>query len=160
MKNLVIFYSLEGNTKLIASTIARAINADVLELKTKKKYSDKGFKKYFWGGKSVIFKEKPELLEVNKNIEDYENIIIGTPIWVGTYAPPFNTFFKENKIQGKNIALFACHGGGGATKFFNNIKKEIPNNRFIGEIDFFEPINNDKEEAMKKAVIWIKELIE
>ena len=37
MKNLVIFYSLEGNTKLIASTIARAINADVLELKTKKK---------------------------------------------------------------------------------------------------------------------------
>ena len=68
MKNLVIFYSLEGNTKLIASTIARAINADVLELKTKKKYSDKGFKKYFWGGKSVIFKEKPELLEVNKNI--------------------------------------------------------------------------------------------
>ena len=160
MKNLVIFYSLEGNTKLIASTIARAINADVLELKTKKKYSDKGFKKYFWGGKSVIFKEKPELLEVNKNIEDYENIIIGTPIWVGTYAPPFNTFFKENKIQGKNIALFACHGVGGATKFFNNIKKEIPNNKFIGEIDFFEPINNDKEEAMKKAVIWIKELIE
>ena len=44
--------------------------------------------------------------------------------------------------------------------FFNNIKKEIPNNKFIGEIDFFEPINNDKEEAMKKAVIWIKELIE
>lgn len=36
MKNLVIFYSLEGNTKLIASTIARAINADVLELKTKR----------------------------------------------------------------------------------------------------------------------------
>ena len=99
MKNLVIFYSLEGNTKLIASTIARAINADVLELKTKKKYSDKGFKKYFWGGKSVIFKEKPELLEVNKNIEDYENIIIGTPIWVGTYAPPLNTFLKNNKIE-------------------------------------------------------------
>ena len=67
---------------------------------------------------------------------------------------------RHNKIQGKNIALFACHGGGGATKFFNNIKKEIPNNKFIGEIDFFEPINNDKEEAMKKAVIWIKELIE
>ena len=160
MKNLVIFYSLEGNTRLIANTIAKAINADVLELKTKKKYSDKGFKKYFWGGRSVIFKEKPDLLEIDKDVNDYNNIIIGTPIWVGTYVPAFNTFFKDNKIEGKNIALFACHGGGGASKFFNNIKKKIPNNKFIGEIDFLEPLKNNKEEDMKKAAVWIKELIE
>ena len=99
MRNLVVFYSLEGNTRLIAESIAKAINADVLELKTKKKYSDKGFKKYFWGGKSVIFKEKPELLYLDKDINQYDNIFIGTPIWVGTYAPPLNTFLKNNKIE-------------------------------------------------------------
>ena len=153
MRNLVVFYSLEGNTRLIAESIAKAINADVLELKTKKKYSDKGFKKYFWGGKSVIFKEKPELLYLDKDINQYDNIFIGTPIWVGTYAPPLNTFLK------KNIGLFACHGGGGATKFFNNIKKEIPNNKFIGEIDFMEPLKNNKEEDVRKAIMWVKELI-
>ena len=153
MRNLVVFYSLEGNTRLIAESIAKAINADVLELKTKKKYSDKGFKKYFWGGKSVIFKEKPELLYLDKDINQYDNIFIGTPIWVGTYAPPLNTFLKNN------IGLFACHGGGGATKFFNNIKKEIPNNKFIGEIDFMEPLKNNKEEDVRKAIMWVKELI-
>ena len=36
MKSIVIFYSLEGNTRLIATAIANAINADILELKTKK----------------------------------------------------------------------------------------------------------------------------
>lgn len=47
MKNLVVFYSLEGNTKFIASQIAKKVNADILELKTKKEYPNKGFKKYF-----------------------------------------------------------------------------------------------------------------
>ena len=103
MKNLVIYYSLEGNTKLIAENIAKKIDADILELKTKKEYHKTGFKKYFWGGRSVLFHEKPELLSYNKNINDYENIFIGTPIWVGTYVPAYNTFLAENNISNKNI---------------------------------------------------------
>lgn len=158
MKSLVIFYSLEGNTKLIANTIAKTINADMLELKTKKKYPDKGVKKYFWGGKDVLFNAKPELEKIDINIDKYENIFIGTPIWVGMYAPPYNTFLESYKIENKNIILFACHGGGGAVKFYNNIKEKIPNNKFIGEIDFLEPIKNDKEESLKKAAIWAKEI--
>lgn len=35
MKSLVIYYSLEGNTKLIADTIKNELNSDVLELRTK-----------------------------------------------------------------------------------------------------------------------------
>ncbi|WP_455539181.1 flavodoxin family protein [Terrisporobacter sp.] len=158
MKNLVVFYSLEGNTKFIASEIAKKVNADILELKTKKEYPKKGFRKFFWGGRSVIFNQKPELIEYDKNINKYYNIFIGTPIWVGTYAPPYNTFLAENKIDGKNIYLFACHGGGGAEKFYNNIKKEIPNNNFVSEIDFNEPLNNDKEEALKKVDSWLDDL--
>ena len=56
MKSLVIYYSLEGNTKLIADTIKNELNSDVLELRTKKQYPNKGFKKYLCGGKSVILK--------------------------------------------------------------------------------------------------------
>ncbi|NFI18435.1 flavodoxin [Clostridium botulinum] len=159
MKNLVVFYSLEGSTKLIANTIAKKLNADILELIPEKNYCDSVFKKFFWGGKSVLFKEKPKLKNIDIDIEKYENIFIGTPIWVGTYAPPFNTFLDNYNTQNKNIGLFACHGGGGATKFFKNIKKEIPNNNFIGEIDFLEPIKNNKEENIEKAIKWIDESI-
>lgn len=38
MKNLVVYYSLEGNTKLIAEFIAKEIGADIIELKPKKNF--------------------------------------------------------------------------------------------------------------------------
>ncbi len=53
MKKLVIFYSFEGNTKLIAENIAQAIGADLLELKPKKKMKSKGFMKFVWGGQHL-----------------------------------------------------------------------------------------------------------
>lgn len=155
MKNLVVFYSLEGNTKLIAHTIAEKINADILELKPKKKYHNSGFKKYFWGGKSVLFKEEPELISYDINIDDYENIFIGTPIWVGTYAPPYNTFLNQESICDKNIYLFACHGGGGADKFYKSIKESIPKNNFKGQIDFNDPLKGNKEEVLEKVNTWL-----
>ncbi|MCC3869053.1 flavodoxin family protein [Terrisporobacter mayombei] len=155
MKNLVVFYSLEGNTKLIADIIAEKTNSDILELKPKKKYHNSGFKKYFWGGRSVLFKEKPELSSYEINIDNYENIFIGTPIWVGTYAPPYNTFLNQERIYDKNIYLFACHGGGGADKFYKNIKESIPKNNFKGQIDFNDPLKENKEEVSEKVDTWL-----
>ena len=43
MKNLVKFYSLEGNTRLNASTIAKTINEDIIKLKTKNKILNNKF---------------------------------------------------------------------------------------------------------------------
>ena len=43
MKKLIIFYSFEGNTKLIAENIAKAIDADILELKPEKEVKTKSF---------------------------------------------------------------------------------------------------------------------
>ncbi|QEZ67642.1 hypothetical protein D4A35_01370 [Paraclostridium bifermentans] len=107
MKNLVVYYSLEGNTKLIAEFIAKEIDADIIELKPKKEFPSSGFRKYVWGGKSVIFKQKPKLMNKEINISKYDNIFLGTPVWAGTYAAPFNTFLDISNINNKNIALFA-----------------------------------------------------
>ena len=158
MKTLVIFYSLEGNTKFISEIIAKELQADLLELRTKKAYPSEGFKKYVWGGKSVALKEQPELTNQNIDLRNYENIVIGTPIWAGTYSAPFNTFVKQNKFEGKKVALFACDASGVAEKCFMKFKEALANNDFIGEIDFVNPLNNNKEENFKKAVQWAKGL--
>jgi flavodoxin len=77
MKKLVIFYSLEGNTAFVAEAIAEAIDAEILELKPKKDLNPKSFFTFFWGGMQVVFKIKPALMELDKNIENYDILFIG-----------------------------------------------------------------------------------
>ncbi|HEX3076439.1 MAG TPA: hypothetical protein VHQ24_06210 [Lachnospiraceae bacterium] len=55
MKTIIVFYSLEGNTKYAAETIAARIGADILELKTQKEKSGGTFSTYFWGGKKCHY---------------------------------------------------------------------------------------------------------
>ncbi|MFH1283651.1 MAG: flavodoxin [bacterium] len=157
MKTLVIFYSFDGNTKLIAESIAEEINAELAELKQKDEPKSKGFMKYFWGGRQALMRKKPELLPLDKKTEEYDVIFIGTPVWAWTYAPPLNTFFSISSFSGKKIALFCCHGGGKG-KIFDKMKEALPDNQFLGEIDFLEPIKNNKEDSIQKAKKWAKDI--
>ena len=97
-----------------------------------------------------MMKEKPKLMPLDKNPTDYDIIFIGTPVWVWNYAPPLRSFFSQIKLNSKKIALF-CTNGGQRGKTFENMKKEIKNNEFIGEIDFFEPLKGNKKEKVECA---------
>lgn len=158
MKTLVVFYSLEGNTKFIADVIAKHLQADTLELKTAKPFPIKGFKKFFKGGMSVVFKQKPKLDNKDIDLNPYDNIIIGTPVWAGSYSSPVNSFIKQYPFTGKKVGVFLCSGGGGVEKCCSNIKKALPGNSFIGEIDFVEPLKRGREEAFKASVQWCENL--
>lgn len=159
MKTIVIFYSLEGNTRLIAENLSKTINSDILELKAKKEMKTDKFSKYLWGGKQVMFKEKPELLPFDYNLDEYDLIIFGSPIWAGKCSPAFNTFFSNNKITNKKYALFNCNGGGKTDKFFEGFKSQLVGNEFLGEISFTDPLKKNKEENLTKAKDWVKEII-
>lgn len=47
MKSLVIYFSLEGHTRLVAELIAKELNADLVELQTVKEYPKKGSRSTF-----------------------------------------------------------------------------------------------------------------
>ncbi|HNV96826.1 MAG TPA: flavodoxin [bacterium] len=147
-KKLIIFYSFEGNTKFIAEEIQKLTNADILQLKVKNDIKTHGFFKYFWGGKQVFMKKTPELLDYNKNFDEYEKIFIGTPVWVGSYTPAIRSFISDNKVIGKELLFFACFGGDEA-KVFENLKNEFKDNKILGTIGFKEPLKY-KEESIKR----------
>lgn len=141
MKTLIVYYSLEGNTEYSAGKIAEATGADVLKLVPKKTYPDKGAKKFLWGGKSAVFGETPELEPYQTNIEDYERIIIGFPVWASTFAPPIRTFVSEHKdtLKQKEICVFACQAGNGAEKAFVKLAKFIETDPFEITGVFIDP---------------------
>ncbi|MGC6177863.1 flavodoxin family protein [Lacrimispora sp. 38-1] len=157
MSVLVVYFSFEGNTKLIAEKIGETLNADIVELKTSKKYPTEGLGKYFWGGKSVVFGDKPTLINKSIDLSRYETIIIGTPVWAGSFAPPIRSFINNYEIRNKRIAIFASHGGGGAVKCFAKLKEALPENKFIGETAYVDPKKN--LESIDSAVKWASGLL-
>lgn len=125
MKTLIVYYSLEGNTEYVAERIAEACGFDTLRLMPVKKYPDSGFRKFFWGGKSAMMAETPELEPYSFDAGSYDRIVFGFPVWAGNVTPPIRTFVKENDLKGKRIAAFACQSGAGAEKAFGRLKAAI-----------------------------------
>lgn len=158
-KIIVVYYSFEGNTKSIAEFLAKDLSADILEVKPNKEIKSKGFGKYFWGGRQVIMGKKPELKPLSKNLDEYDIILVGTPIWAGTYAPPIKTLLEENYIEGKKVAYFYSHQGGPG-KAVDKAKSVIQKkNTFIGYKDFLSPKENI-ESSSKEAKRWAEHIIQ
>jgi flavodoxin len=153
MRKLVIYYSFEGNTKLMAESIAKAVDADLLQLIPKRKNSFKGFLRYLRAGKEAMTRKKPELLPLDKNPEDYDLLFIGTPVWAGSCASPMNSFLSSYPVTDKKIAFFCCHAGGKG-KILEKMREALKGNEFIGEIDFKNPLKHDTEKNITKAEDW------
>lgn len=156
---LVVYYSLTGNTKLIAEAIAEAINADTLALKPVKELNPESGMRFFWGGAQSTMKKKPKLKEFDINPIDYELIILGTPVWAWKFSPPIRSFLSKFDLSGKNIALWTCSAGDGV-KAMSGFKEALKDANIIGEIRFKEPKQHRPDEAKEKAIAWAKKIAE
>ncbi len=157
LKALVVYYTLEENCQFVANSIGFAIGADTERIKTKKNINPKSFMKYIVGGKQVIFKEKPEILSIDKDLNNYDLLFIGTPTWAGNFTPAIRTFLEKYKIKDKYIALYCCCGGNEGNTL-ENLKKELEGNRIIDELVLKEPIKKNKEDIMVTVKGWATEV--
>ena len=96
MKTAVVYYSMSGNCKFVAEQIATVLQCDQIRVEPVKSYPDKGARKFYWGGKSAIMGEKPELKPYEFNKDEYDCVIIGYPVWASNVTPPIRTFIAEN----------------------------------------------------------------
>lgn len=164
MRTAIVYYSMSGNTKYVADKIADGIKTsgevDIIRIEPEKAYPDKGAKKFFWGGKSAVMGETPALQPYEFDTEKYDRIILGTPVWASTFAPPLRTFINENQdIRGKKIAIFTCFSGGGADKAIDKMKKHIGIEQFEAELILIDPKKNAKEEDNAKIAEFCSALV-
>ena len=126
-KIAVVYYSQSkvGNTATVAKWIAKHTGGELVPLETVEAYPDaygetlKAAKKDMENGGTRAIKAVPPL-------DGYDVVFIGTPIWYGTYAPPVAEFFKTHSFAGKTVVPFCTHGGGGAGRYFVDVRKACP----------------------------------
>jgi flavodoxin len=155
---LVIYYSLTGNTKFVAETIAAATGADLLQLVPKKDITATGLGRYLWGGQQVVTASKPELLPIDKDPAAYDLLFLGTPVWAWSLTPAMRAFLAKVHLVGKKIALFSTHEGDPGRTFQQMIQR-LPKNTIIGSKDFFAPLRNTTT-ANAKASAWALQIVE
>lgn len=125
-KKLVVFYSYTGHTKMIAESIQKKLNCDILEIKPVKEYSKDYNQVVSEEQNNSSSNKKPEIQKIDKDLSKYDEIIIGSPVWWYTIAPVIRTFLAENDLTGKTIKPYATNAGWlGHT--FQEIQKLCPN---------------------------------
>lgn len=158
MKTAIVYYSMCGNTKFTADKIAEKVNADLIRLEPVKAYPNQGIRKFFWGGKSAVMGERPELRPYEFRAEQYDRILLGTPVWAGSFAPPLGTFIRENKeaLTDKEISVFVCFSGGGADKAIDKLKKYMGIRAFKAELILIDPKEKATSENDAKIAEFCK----
>jgi flavodoxin len=154
MKTLVVYFSLTGSTEFVAKIIAEQLNADLCEVVDKKHKNGKLI--YLKGGAASI-REKLTKIEFPKSIENYDLIIVGSPIWAGKITPAIRTFLSLNDFSHKKGAFFITLGGKKPEKSFRNMRQTTGFNSIVKELAVSNTID-DKEEVEKMVIGWCEEI--
>jgi flavodoxin len=109
MKTAVVYYSLDGSTRVAAQALAERLGADIYELREVKQRSSNAPKTFVSGGFAAALGLKSRLQDTFAgSMGAYERVCVGTPIWAGHPTPAANAFIKAFDPAGKQVMLFTA----------------------------------------------------
>ena len=144
-----------GNTKLVADEIQKVTGGDEFEIVAEKNY-DMPYDALTKLAKEESEKgEKPSFKGEIKNIDDYDTVFIGGPIWWGTYPRVMFTFFDKYDLNGKTIIPFTTHEGSGLGSVVEDLKTIYPKATFK---EAFSIYGHETRKDLSKVDKWLKSL--
>lgn len=114
-RKLVAYFSASGVTAKVAETLSEAIGADLYEIKPAVPYTKKDLNWMDQKSRSTIEMNdpasRPAIAGMRDNMEDYDTVFVGFPIWWYVAPHIINTFLESYDLTGKTIVPFATSGG-------------------------------------------------
>ena len=130
MKVLVAYFSASGVTEGVAKQLAEVTGGDLHKIQPEKPYTDADLD---WRDKqsrsSVEMQDKnsrPAITNKLANMQDYDMVYVGFPIWWYTCPTIINTFMESYDFKGKTGIPFATSGGSSIKKACEDLKAAYP----------------------------------
>jgi flavodoxin len=130
-KTLVIFFSVTGTTRELAEQVHSHVGGDIIELTPAIPYPTDYSSTVARHRQEQKSSALPEISTVIDNMNDYDTIFIGYPIWSGTIPRIMEAFLRQYDLSGKTIAPFSTHGGGGPGRSVQDIRALCPDSTVV-----------------------------
>lgn len=133
--NLVVYFSCSGETKKVAEELKKALSCDIFEIVPETLYTDRDLDWNDKNSRSTIEMGdescRPRIRNRIDNIDKYDTIYLGFPIWWYTAPRIINTFLESYDFSNKKVILYCTSGGSSIDKTYNDLKNSYPNIDFI-----------------------------
>lgn len=116
----------EGNLQVMAQVIQENTGADVFHIVVSEPYDPEYDVMRERAIDEMDDNTLPALTDRVENIEQYDVIYLGTPVWGGALPQPVVTFLTENDLSGKTIIPFGIHLGSRFGRMLNQIEELCP----------------------------------
>ena len=130
-KTDIVYFSASGTTKGVAEVIGRVTGGELIEIVPKEKYTSADLD---WNDSksrtSIECNDKNSRPEIanTMNVDDYDVIYLGYPIWWGDVPHIILTFMDTYQLDGKTVIPFCTSGGtgiGGSISTLKNYNKNV-----------------------------------
>lgn len=126
-KILVAYFSATGTTEGVAEHIANGLNADIYEIVPEEPYTDADLDYNDNNSRTTIemndLDARPAISGSVENMEKYDIVFIGYPIWWGEAPRIVSTFVESYDFSGKTIVPFCTSGGSGMGSSVANLEQ-------------------------------------
>lgn len=126
-KVLVAYFSATNTTQGIAEHIANGLNADIYEIVPEESYTDADLNYNDNNSRTTIEMNDPDARPaISGSVEDmeqYDIVFIGYPIWWGEAPRIVSTFVESYDFSGKTIVPFCTSGGSGVGSSATNLEQ-------------------------------------
>lgn len=165
-KTLVVYYSYTGNSREIVTTLTNQIQADVLEIVPAEKGLKYEANNYALGTQLLnAIKANPNegssypaIDPITTSLDDYQNIIIVTPLWWSQMAAIMQTYLFENASQmaGKHVGMIVSSHSSGISGVVADAKRLLPEATWMGDALWINASNHGKRASLIEN--WLKTL--
>lgn len=119
-RKLVAYFSASGVTAKVAETLSETMGADLFAIEPKVPYTKADLDWMDKNSRSTLEMKdptsRPEIARVRDNMEEYDTVFVGFPIWWYVAPTIINAFLESYDLTGKTIIPFATSGGSGMGK--------------------------------------------